>query len=113
AGPELRIITNPADGRSKLLLVLGRDGNDLKVAADALALGGAAMAGATMQVKQVDEKAPRAAYDAPGLVKLDRAMKLGELIDWPQQLQAAGRPPGLDPIHVDLRVPPDPATWRG
>ena len=44
---------------------------------------------------------------------LDRAVKLGDLIDWPQQLEASGRPPQLDPVHVDVRVPPDLATWRG
>ena len=112
-GPQLRIITNPSDSRSKLLLVLGRDGDDLKIATDALVLGEAAMSGAAVQVKRVEDKGPRAAYEAPRFVRLDRAINLGELIDWPQQLQASGRPPELDPIHVDLRMPPDLATWRG
>ena len=112
-GPELRVMTNPADGRSKLLLVLGRDGEELKAAADALVLGSAAMSGAAVQVKRVEDRGPRPAYDAPGFVRLDRATKLGELIDWPQQLQGSGRPPALDPIRVDLRVPPDLAAWRG
>jgi hypothetical protein len=112
-GPQLRIMTNPADDRSKLLLVLGRDGDDLKAAADALALGAAALSGPEARVKPVQDKGPRAAYDAPRLVRLDRAIKLGELIDWPGQLQASGRAPALEPIRVDLRVPPDLATWRG
>ena len=112
-GPQLRIMTNPADKRSKLLLVLGRDGDDLKAAADALALGETALSGPEARVKRVEDKGPRAAYEAPRLVRLDRAIKLGELIDWPRQLEASGRPPALDPIRVDLRVPPDLATWRG
>ncbi|MEO5676338.1 MAG: cellulose biosynthesis cyclic di-GMP-binding regulatory protein BcsB, partial [Usitatibacter sp.] len=112
-GPQLRIMTNPADGRSKLLLVLGRDGDDLKAAADALALGGVAMTGPVVNVKRVEDKGARAAYDAPRFVRLDRAMKLGELIDGPQQLQASGRAPQLDPIRVDVRMPSDLATWRG
>jgi hypothetical protein len=112
-GPALRVMTNPADGRSKLLLVEGRDGAELKAAADALVLASSAMSGPAIQVKRVEDKGVRSAYDAPGLVRVDRPMKLGELIDWPQQLQAAGRPPTLDPIRVDLRVPPDLATWRG
>lgn len=113
AGPQLRIMANPADHRSKLLLVLGRDGDDLKIAADALALGEVPMKGAAVSVKPVADKGPRAAYDAPRLVRLDREVRLGELIEWPQQLQASGRPPALDPIRVDLRVPPDLVTWRG
>ena len=111
--PQIRIMTNPADDRSKLLLLLGRDGNDLKAAADALVLGSAAFSGAAVQVKDAERKALRQAYDAPGWVRLERAMKLGELIEWPQQLQASGRPPELDPIRVNLRMPPDLVAWRG
>lgn len=111
-GPQIRMSTNPADGRSKLLLVLGRDAADVKAAADALVLGGFAMSGAVAKVKPAAERAPRAAYDAPGVVKTDRAMKLGELIGWPQQLEASGTPPELPLIKVDLRAPPDLATAR-
>ncbi len=113
AGPGIRMMTNPADGRSRLLVLLGRDGADLKTAADALALGGIAMSGAAVEVKRVEEGAPRAAYDAPGLVRLDRPTRLGELIGWPQQLQAVGRAPELEPVSVDLRMPPDLVTSRG
>lgn len=112
-GPQLRLMTNPADGRSRLLVVMGRDGNDLKAAADALALGGVALSGAAADVKPVGDAGPRAAYDAPRWVRLDRPMRLGELVEGPQQLQATGRPPDLDAIRVDLRVPPDLATGRG
>lgn len=80
-GPQLRITSNPADGRSKLLLVLGRDGDDLQAAAEALALGAAAMAGPEVNVKRVEDQGARAPYDAPRFVRLDRAMKLGELVD--------------------------------
>jgi hypothetical protein len=112
-GPQLRLMANPADARSKLLLVMGRDGEDLKAAATALALGTGTLSGPSAQVKQVEDKAPRLAYDAPGFVRMDRPIKLAELIDWPQQLQAGGPPPELDAVRVDLRVPPDLATWRG
>ena len=113
AGPELRIATNPADGRSKLLLVLGRDAADLKAAAEALVLGSGAMSGALVKVKVVDPGAPRAAYDAPAMAKLDRAVKLAESLDWATQLETSGRPPSLPPVGIDLRVPPDLAAWRG
>ena len=113
AGPELRIATNPADGRSKLLLVLGRDAAEVRQAAEALALGATALSGPSLRVKKIESTPPRVAYDAPGMVRIDRPMTLGELIEWPQQLQAAGRPPVLDPIRVDLRVPPDLVTGRG
>ncbi|MGE0355655.1 MAG: cellulose biosynthesis cyclic di-GMP-binding regulatory protein BcsB [Burkholderiales bacterium] len=113
AGPELRVATNPADGRSKLLLVLGRDGADLVAAAQALVLGGAAMSGPRAQVSQVRAGEPRKDYDAPAWVRPDRKMKFAELIGWPQQLEAAGRAPRLEPIRVELRMPTDLVTRRG
>jgi hypothetical protein len=111
AGPELRLVTNPADGKSKLLLVMGRNGAEVKTAADALVTG-VAMSGPSVQVRVAEDKAP-AAYEAPAWVALDRPVKLGDLIDWPQQLEAQGRPPELDPVKVEMRIPPDLAEWRG
>ena len=113
AGPELRLMTNPADGHSKLLVLMGRDGNDLKAAADALVLGGASMSGASVQVKAVAEKAPPKPYEAPAWVPADRPAKLGDLIDSPQQLESSGPATRLEPVRVALRVPPDIAAWRG
>ncbi|HEX5631629.1 MAG TPA: cellulose biosynthesis cyclic di-GMP-binding regulatory protein BcsB, partial [Gemmatimonadales bacterium] len=36
-----------------------------------------------------------------------------EVLQWPKQLEASGKPPALPTVGVDLRVPPDLATWRG
>jgi len=110
AGPGVSVLTNPADGYSKLLLVSGRDAEDLRVAATALALGNAALSGTQMAITQLREEAPRAAYDAPNWVRLDRPMKFGELIESPQQLQAFGHEP--NPVRLNLRIPPDLFTWR-
>ena len=88
-GPTIRMMTNPADGRSKLLVLQGRDGNDLKAAADALVLAGAAMSGAVVQVKEV-KATPRAQYDAPRWVRNDRPTKLADFLEWQTQLQASG-----------------------
>jgi cellulose synthase operon protein B len=109
-GPTLSIVTNPADGYSKLLLILGRDGSDLKAAADALVLGSAALSGAQVLVREVKALVPRKPYDAPNWVKSDRPTKLGELIDSADELQAVGHAP--DFIRVKLRIPPDLFTWR-
>ena len=112
AGPELRMMANPADGRSKLLVVMGRDASDLKVAAVALAVGGAKLSGPAAKMAAAD-KPVRVAYDAPANVAIDRPVKLAELLDWPRQLETSGKGPALPPVKVDLRVPPDLATWRG
>lgn len=110
SGPGLAIVTHPADGYSKLLLVSGRDGEDLRAAATSLALGNAALSGERVDVLRSHLTTPRKAYDAPNWVRVDRPMKFGELIDSPQQLQVFGHVP--EPVSINLRIPPDLFTWR-
>lgn len=109
-GPGLSMLSNPAGGGSRLLLVSGRDGEDLRVAADALVRGAIALSGSQVAV-QVGPAAPaRAPYDAPNWVRMDRPTTFGELVQTPEQLQAAGRQ--TDSIRVDLRIPPDLYAWK-
>jgi hypothetical protein len=110
SGPGLDVLTNPTDGYSKLLLVSGRDGDDLRIAADALVLGSAAMSGPHVSINQSRAGILRQAYDAPNWVRLDRPVKFGELVESPQQLQVFGHNP--EPVMVNLRIPPDLFTWR-
>jgi hypothetical protein len=109
-GPGLDILTNPTDGYSKLLLISGRDGDDLRIAADALVLGSAAMSGSHVSINRAPAGSLRLAYDAPNWVRLDRPVKFGELVDSPQQLQVFGHTP--EPVALNLRIPPDLFTWR-
>ncbi len=109
-GPALEMMTSPADKRSKLLLILGRNGADQKIAAQALVLGNAALAGSRTSIQGVKQEAPRKPYDAPKWVRMDRPMKFGELVASAQDLQVAGYAP--QPIRIPLRVPPDLFTWR-
>lgn len=108
--PQLSVITNPADGYSKLLLITGRDGNDLQTATNALVLGNAAFSGTAIIVDKTTEVSPRQAYDAPRWVRLDRPMKFGEMVSSPQALQVSGPIPRT--IDLNLRIPPDLFTWH-
>lgn len=109
-GPSLEIMTNPVDGYSKLLVLWGRNDADLKTAALALVLGHTAASGAHVGVTDVKEEIPRAPYDAPRWVRIDRPMKFGELVNSPQDLQVFGHVP--NPIVLNLRIPPDLFAWR-
>jgi hypothetical protein len=109
-GPTLAIMTNPVDQVSKLLLVLGRDGEDLRIASTALALGHSALSGPAMLLERGAPAKPRQAYDAPNWVRLDRPTKFGELTDSRTALAGFGHEPL--PLLVNLRVPPDLFTWR-
>ncbi|HEX3061695.1 MAG TPA: cellulose biosynthesis cyclic di-GMP-binding regulatory protein BcsB [Usitatibacter sp.] len=108
-GPTLRITTNPADGHSKLLLVMGRDSGELALAARALALGKTKLSGASATLKAFEEPAARAAWDAPAFVRIDRPMRLSELVEGAEGLQAIAGPAPA-PVRIDLRLPPELAS---
>lgn len=108
-GPTLAIVANPNDANGKLLLVLGRDGKELKQAAAALALGSQTLAGASAAITQLADVKPRVPYDAPKWLRSDRPVSFGDLVD-PKRLNVSGFSP--DVIRIDVRVPPDLFGWR-
>ena len=108
--PTLKMAELPGDPAVKLLLVLGKDAAQLERAVQALVLGQAALSGESAVVKSVKLPQPRAAYDAPTVVRTGGTVRLGELVAQPSELQARGQPP--QPIRVNLRLPPDIFTWE-
>ncbi len=108
-GPTLSIIDHPKDASSKVLLVMGRDGNELKQAAQALALSNRAMSGATALITELPPARPRLAHDAPNWIATDRPVPLGDLTAKPE-MTVNGYSPDL--VRVNLRLPPDLFTWR-
>ncbi len=108
-GPTISVMPNPNDPRGKLLLVQGRDLNELKTAAAALTTGTRALSGPTATVTEMQDLSPRVPYDAPNWLRTDRPVKFGELAAQ-QTLNVAGYSPDL--IRVNLRLPPDLFGWR-
>lgn len=108
--PVVQMIDNPQDPYSKVLLVLGRNDDDLAVAARALALGAGTFRGSRVTVNKVEQLKPRVPYDAPNWMRTDRSVRFAELIKYPEQLQANGLQPR--PITVDVNLPPDLFVWR-
>lgn len=109
-GPYLEILDNPNDKFSKMLILWGRNADDLNTDALALALGHIAMSGSIIKVTGIKQGAPRIAYDAPRWVRMDRPVKLGELVKSPQELQVFGHTPG--PVSIGARISPDLFSWR-
>ena len=109
-GPVIELMSLPEDPQRKLLLVLGRNDEDLQTAVAAMAAGNALFRGTRVQVDEVKPLAARQPYDAPNWVRTDRAVRLAELLDYPQQLHARGISP--QPITVNLNLPPDLFIWR-
>ncbi len=108
-GPTIAIVGNPNDANGKLLLVMGRDGKELKQAADALVTGSQTLSGASALITHFADLAPRKPYDAPRWLRTDRPVSFGELIDT-KQLSVSGYSPDL--IRISTRVPPDLFGWH-
>ncbi len=109
-GPTLALIEHPNNSWGKLLLIMGRNEADLRMAVHGLVLGEATLSGTTVEIRNFVLLKERKPYDAPSWIRLDRPVKLGELIENRQELQAAGRQPGA--IDIELRIPDDLFTWR-
>lgn len=109
-GPTVRVMPNPANPARKLLVLAGRTPQELEVAANAVVLGKAGMAGASTLVRSVDLGQPRRPYDAPAWAPVDRPVMFKELVTDPQQLQVSGASP--DAIRVNLKVPADLFGWN-
>jgi hypothetical protein len=107
--PTVSVIDHPTMPWVKLLVFQGKDEAQLRQAVEGLIVGSAVLSGSSANISKV-VYARRAAYDVPRWLRTDRPVKLGELIDAPEQLQARGVAPG--PMTVNLRLPPDLFTWN-
>jgi len=108
--PVVQMIDHPTDHYSKVLLVLGRNEDDLATAAQALALGGDLFRGDRVVINTLQQIQPRKPYDAPNWMRTDRAVRFSELIQYPEQLRASGIQPL--PITLNINLPPDLFVWR-
>lgn len=108
-GPRLTMQVHPGNDTKKVLVISGRDENDLKTAVKALVLGTQSMNGSTLTVDGEVVAAPRVPYDAPRWISSNRETKLGDLVDQ-TALQVSGQYPDL--IRVPMTMPPDLFFWR-
>ena len=103
--PTVVMVSQPDNPYEKMLLVLGRDDNDLLTAVEGIAQGELLLRGDTSTIDSVKLLEPRQAYDAPNWVRTDRRTTFAELTQYQNQLQADGLQP--NPISLTLNLPPD------
>lgn len=108
--PVIEMIDHPEHPYSKVLILMGRNGDDLQIAAKALASEAPLLRGTRVVVNKLQQLEPRKPYDAPNWVPTDRAVRFAELVDYPGQLQVQGMRP--DPVELELNLPPDLFVWR-
>ncbi|MEC5319495.1 cellulose biosynthesis cyclic di-GMP-binding regulatory protein BcsB [Brenneria populi subsp. brevivirga] len=104
-GPTVSMIDHPDTPYVKLLLVQGRDDNDLITAVKGIVQGNILFRGSSLTVDKVEQLAPRQPYDAPNWVRTDRPMTFAELQQYEGQFQTSGTVPY--PIALNLNLPPD------
>ncbi|MCW2483238.1 cellulose biosynthesis cyclic di-GMP-binding regulatory protein BcsB, partial [Candidatus Symbiopectobacterium sp. NZEC135] len=68
-GPTVEVISHPQNPYVKLLLVQGRDDNDLITAVKGIAQGNILFRGQNVSVDRVEQLAPRQPYDAPNWIR--------------------------------------------
>lgn len=107
-GPTVAIRTNPHDPTGKLLVITGRDDDEIRSAAVSLVLGAPALSGPIATVAAIREQA-REPYDAPRWLPTNRPVTLGELLPLRDFTVAGFDPP---PVDISLRLPPDLSDWR-
>ncbi len=93
-GPSLRLVTHPDDPYAKLLLVLGRNEEELKIAAHTLVAGENPFSGDYAVIENGTLAPRRAPYDAPRW-RIANA-----------ELGTSGR------ARLDFMLPPDLFLWR-
>lgn len=103
--PVIEMISHPDNPYVKLLVVFGRDDNDLLQAAKGIAQGNILFRGDSVVVDEVKPLLARKPYDAPNWVRTDRAVTFGKLKTYKEQLQSTGLEPAA--ISLSLNLPPD------
>ena len=107
SGPTAQVVRHPNDPYSTLLLVMGRDANELKQAATGLAYAQGSLKGPSVDLTA--STAPvYAANKAPRWLPTDRKVPLGEVVE-AKTLTGMGLQPGSLP--TPFRLPPDLFFW--
>jgi cellulose synthase (UDP-forming) len=100
-GPMLELKPNPNDPYGTLLIVTGTDGEQLLLAAQALALQPKDLRGSSATVGRLSLPPPRLPDDAPRWARSERKVPL-----W-SAAEAERSSDGATPLELFLRVPPD------
>ncbi|MEQ4517350.1 MAG: cellulose biosynthesis cyclic di-GMP-binding regulatory protein BcsB [Pantoea agglomerans] len=103
--PTVEIVSQPDNPYEKMLLILGRNDEDLLTAVQGLAQGELLLRGDTSTIDSVKLLSPRQAYDAPNWVRTDRRTTFAELTQYENHLQSDGVQP--NPVSLTLNLPPD------
>lgn len=109
SGASVAMVTHPANPNAKLLIISGKNDEELMRAARALVLDHTTLRGPSVTITKDNAPPPRKPYDAPSWVPTDKPVTFGSMAK-PNELQVKGYFPDL--IRINFRVAPDLFTWR-
>ena len=110
ATPGIALYPHPDNPLARILVISGKDSEQLQLAASALVQAPELLHGSRVDVSDFQPTAARARYDVPNWLSSRRAVSLGELIDDPRQLETQGHLPA--PVRINFKLPPDLMTWN-
>lgn len=108
-GPGVAVMPAPFSLWAKVLVVMGRNDEELKAAARTFATGNAIFSGSRVTLTETPDVPPRAPYDAPRWVATDGPVALSTLTTYAGQLNTRGVQPA--PVYLPFRLPPDLYTF--
>lgn len=103
--PTLEVMNNPVNPAKKLLVISGRDEEDLIVAVKALAQAPEILTGQKVVIKDIKPLAPRKPYDAPSWINVNQPVSFASLMAYSEQLQTKGITPPF--VAINFKTPPD------
>ena len=104
-GPMVSIADAPASLAGKMLVIRGRNADDLLAAVRALGAERPVMVGETFRVKKAEVPPVREAYDAPRWINSDVEIPFSKLMQYPGQLSARGYV--MAPVQLPVKFAPD------
>ncbi|MBU2917513.1 cellulose biosynthesis cyclic di-GMP-binding regulatory protein BcsB [Psychrosphaera sp. F3M07] len=108
--PTVVMANHPLYKDYKLLLVLGKDAEQLKTAAEGVAIGHNNLSGQAAHISKIDYSKKLLPYQAPLWVNNERPMKFSEFVNDENELKRQGA--YLAPIRVNMHIPADLFIWE-
>lgn len=108
-GPTIALQEHPRNPGARLLLLLGRNSEELLLAARALVERSQEFSGTHHRVANPIQLKPRKPYDAPRWIPSDRPVRFEELMPAEAFDAGVGAP---NVLGIDFRAAPDLFSWR-
>jgi hypothetical protein len=103
--PTVELMSHPNNPYIKILLILGRDDQDLITAVQGIAQGNILFRGQSVLIEQTKTLKPRKPYDAPNWIQTNKPVSFAQIQEMKQQLETKGVVPY--PVVLRFNLPPD------